>query len=86
MPVNCEKNDVILYSTGCPKCEILESKLKRSKITYDVVKDKNEMIKNGFKNVPVLKVNNEFLDYYEANNLVNSWISNTGEKNNAYRA
>ena len=70
MPVNCEKNDVILYSTGCPKCEILESKLKISKITYDVVKDKNEMIKNGFKNVPVLKVNNEFLDYYEANNLI----------------
>lgn len=77
--------NIILYSTGCPKCQILESKLKKSKITYYVVTDKNEMIAKGFKNVPVLKVNNEFFDYYKANNLVNSWISNIGDEN-AYRA
>ena len=78
-------NNIVLYSTGCPKCRILESKLKKSKITYYVVTDKDEMIAKGFKNVPVLKVNNEFFDYYKANNLVNSWISNAGDEN-AYRA
>ena len=29
-----DDNDVVLYSTGCPKCKVLEAKLKNHKIFY----------------------------------------------------
>ena len=82
----CDDNDVVLYSTGCPKCKVLEAKLKNHKIFYRLITDKNEMIKNGFKNVPVLKVNDKFFDFYNASNLVNSWANNCEDKNDAYKS
>lgn len=74
--------DVILYSTGCPKCRVLEAKLKNRNIIYHLVTDRDEMLKKGFTKVPVLKINGKFLDFYDANN----WINNSGSKSDAYRA
>lgn len=63
---------IILYSTGCPKCKILESKLNAKNIQYDKNTDSDEMIRLGFQTVPKLKVDDELLDFGEAV----KWINN----------
>ena len=37
-----------LYTTNCPKCKILESKLKAKNIEYNTVTDIEVMQKKGF--------------------------------------
>ena len=40
--------EVILYSTNCPKCSVLEKKLSSANINYKIVTDTDLMIKKGF--------------------------------------
>lgn len=63
---------IILYSTGCPKCKILESKLNAKNIQYDKNTDTDEMIRLGFQTVPKLKIDDEILDFGESV----KWINN----------
>ena len=60
------KDDVILYSTGCPRCGILERKLDAAGIDYVVTNDTTEIEKRGFMSVPVLQVGEKFLDFGRA--------------------
>ena len=58
--------DVMLYSTHCPQCEILEEKLQTKNIQYTEVNDVSLMLNKGIKNVPVLEVNGEMMDFLKA--------------------
>lgn len=60
------KDDVILYSTGCPRCSILGRKLDEAGIDYTVCTDTAEIEKRGFMSVPVLQVGEKFLDFGRA--------------------
>ncbi len=62
---------IILYSTGCPKCKVLEAKLKAKKIDYVHNDNADEMMKKGIQSVPVLEVNGELLEFAKANQWVN---------------
>lgn len=62
----------VLYSTGCPMCMVLEKKLKAKKVAYEVCNDKDEMIKMGFKRVPVLKVGDVIFYFEDAVKYINS--------------
>lgn len=62
---------ITLYTTGCPKCNILKTKLKQKNIEYQEFTDENEMIKMGFKTVPYLDVDGKLMNFSEANNWVN---------------
>lgn len=57
---------VILYTIDCPKCLVLEKKLKNKDIQFKSVKDKDLMIQLGFTEVPMLRVvsgdNSSFTD------------------------
>lgn len=64
--------DIILYSTHCPKCNILEKKLKEKSITYTEVNDVNVMTEKGFTTVPMLEVDGTVMDFKAAS----SWIMN----------
>lgn len=57
---------VILYSTHCPKCQVLEKKLDQKNIKYDIIDDEELMINKGFINVPILEVGGEKLNFKEA--------------------
>ena len=59
-------SDVVLYTIGCPACQILEKRLDASGIEYRVVTDKNEMKEKGFEILPVLEVNGNVMKYAEA--------------------
>ena len=63
--------DIILYSTGCPKCNILKRKLSEKNIPYRENKDTDEMVALGIDYFPVLSVNGELLQFKEANDWVN---------------
>lgn len=57
---------VILYTTHCPKCNVLEKKLNKFGIEYTISEDIQEMLKLGFKSAPVLKVDDEIYLFKEA--------------------
>lgn len=68
-------NKVVLYSTGCPKCKILEQKLNMKNISYEKTNDVSELIKRGFMSAPVLRVGDEYLEFKAAND----WVNEHGE-------
>lgn len=63
---------IILYSTNCPKCHVLEMKLKQKNIPFKINTDADEMIKLGFSEAPILKVDDKYLGFSEANKYINS--------------
>lgn len=57
---------IILYTTHCPKCKVLETKLKQLNIDYDVIDDEKIMTGKGFLEAPKLEVNNKIMNFSEA--------------------
>lgn len=57
---------VDLYSTGCPKCRILEKKLSDEGIAYEKHTDVDEMLKLGLMSAPALGVDGKLLDFASA--------------------
>lgn len=60
------EDKIILYSTHCPKCTILEKKLKDKGVIYDEVNDVDYMVKLGFTEVPMLVINDRIMGFNEA--------------------
>ena len=63
--------DIILYSTGCPKCKVLKKKLDDKHIMYTENDSVDEMMRLGIMQVPVLSVNEKLLDFSQANEWLN---------------
>lgn len=57
---------VILYSTDCPKCQILKEKLDNKNIEYIVNSDSEAMLLKGFSTVPMLEIDSKVLNYLDA--------------------
>lgn len=55
-----------LYSTHCPKCKILETKLKQKNIQYEECNNIEEMLSKGIQSVPVLEIDGKMLDFGKA--------------------
>ncbi len=62
---------VVLYSTHCPKCNVLEKKLKQKNISYEEVNDIGVMKEKGYLTVPVLEVDGKSMDFRTANDWIN---------------
>lgn len=63
---------IILYTTHCPKCAILEKKLTDKNIKFEIVDDLDIMIEKEFLTAPMLEVNEEVLDFGSAIKWVNN--------------
>ena len=63
---------LVLYTTHCPKCKVIESKLNAKKIELDIVDDKSTLIEMGIVSVPVLEADGKKMSFLEANKYVNS--------------
>ena len=57
---------VVLYSTHCPKCRVLEAKLNQKGINYETNTDVELMTERGFITVPKLEVDGVVYDFKEA--------------------
>ena len=69
-------NNVILFSSNCPKCKILETKLKQKNILFEVKnseEDFQKLFDEGFREMPVLEVENKKYTFGEAIQLVNNY-------------
>lgn len=68
-----KKEEIILYSTNCPKCKVLESKLQSKEIYYTKNTSVEEMKQLSFLTVPMLKIGNKILDFNNAIKWVNDY-------------
>lgn len=63
--------EVILYSTHCPRCLVLEEKLEDADVEFSIVEDENAIKDKGFLSAPVLEVDGECMDFSKAVKWVN---------------
>ena len=63
---------VVLYSTHCPRCCVLEKKLQQKNISYEEVNDVAIMKEKGYLSVPVLEVDGTSMDFKTASNWINN--------------
>ena len=66
------EDNIIMYSTGCPKCNILKEKLDNKNINYSICNDVDIMKEKHILSVPILEINGELLQYGKAI----KWINN----------
>lgn len=62
--------NVILYSTGCPKCTVLKNKLYDKNIKFAENNSVNDMLSLGITQVPVLEVDGTKMNFKEAVNWI----------------
>ena len=63
--------EVVLYSTGCPQCNMLKRLLDSKNINYTVNNDVGTMRKLGLTSVPYLSIDGELFDCAESIAWVN---------------
>lgn len=61
-----------MYSTHCPRCNVLEKKLKAKGIEYEEITDIDIISGKGILTVPMLEVDDILMDFVEANKWINS--------------
>lgn len=59
-------DNIVLYSTGCPKCNVVIAKLNKAGLNYEVCNDTNKMEQLGIDQLPVLEVNGELMEFAKA--------------------
>lgn len=64
---------IVLYSTGCPKCKVLEKKLNDKQIPYTLETNVDRLIELGFKMAPILEVDGLLMQFADANKYLNDW-------------
>ena len=64
---------IVLYTTHCPKCKILEKKLNDKNIKYSVCEDVKVMQSLGITSVPVLMIDDKKMNYYDSIQFVNKY-------------
>ena len=63
---------ITLYSTHCPKCNVLGKKLKTKNIVYEEINDVEIMKEKGYLTVPILEVDGESMDFKKASDWINT--------------
>lgn len=65
------QKNLILFSTGCPKCEVLKKKLLKNGIVYKENNDVDTMVSLGISCVPVLSVDGTLMNFKQAVDWLN---------------
>lgn len=63
---------IIFYSTKCPKCKVLEMKMKKKNIEYEENNDIDLMLSKGIKSAPCLEIDGTILDFKNSVEWVNN--------------
>lgn len=58
--------NIILYTTHCPKCKVLQKKLNQNNISYIINQDIDKMLQLDILSAPALEINNTILDFGQA--------------------
>lgn len=57
---------IVVYSSGCPRCNTLKKKLDIKGVKYEVFDDVDKMIEMGLTEVPILEVDGTKMSFSEA--------------------
>ena len=68
---------VVLYSSGCPMCKVLETKLNQKNIKFEISDNLDYLVEQGVQTLPQLGINNSLIDFKNSCNLVNQYDGNT---------
>ena len=63
---------ITLYSTHCPKCNVLKAKLDQAGVNYFEENDVKKMTDKGFLSAPMLEVDGNVMNFKEAVEWVNT--------------
>lgn len=63
--------NIVLYSTGCPKCKVLKQKLADKGIVFVENNSVDEMLSMGFSEAPMLVVDGNLMDFPAAVGWIN---------------
>lgn len=63
---------IIMYTTHCPQCKVLEKMLNDKKIEYTQITDIDIMKSKGIQSVPYLEIEGELKNFKESM----EWIRN----------
>lgn len=66
---------ITLYSTGCPKCNVLKAKLDSKNISYNYIEGDKAIEfaqAHNIMEMPIVTDNDTILNFMDANNLINS--------------
>lgn len=64
---------IVLYTTNCPRCNVLEKKLDNKNIKYTKEQDIHKMLELGIENTPMLQIDKDTLfSFKEAVDWINS--------------
>lgn len=66
--------EVILYSTGCPQCNILKEMLQKKNIIFQIEDNIEKMKELGFSSLPMLSIDNKILNFKEAFNFLKNEV------------
>lgn len=58
-----EEKEITMYSTGCPKCNILKKKLDENGVAYSIESDVDKMQALGLTELPALSVDGQMLNF-----------------------
>ena len=67
---------LIMYSTGCPRCKILGMMLEKKGISYEINNNIDTMEQLGIQSVPILSIDGQLMPYDEDVR----WITNYQEE------
>ena len=66
---------IVLYTTNCPQCHVLEAALKNKNLEYTVVTDMEQIMRvanaSGISTVPFMKLDDVIMAYGPALRWVN---------------
>ena len=67
--------NIVLYTIGCPNCEVLEKKLEQKKINFVKVSDEETLDAKGFRDstFPLLEVDGVVMNYKTAIQWINNY-------------
>ena len=60
-----------IYSTGCPRCNVLKAKMEQKGLEYTECQDVEKMRSIGLQSVPVLDADGELLTFEQAIKFIN---------------
>lgn len=68
---------IVLYSTDCPRCKVLEKKLGQKNIDFVINKNTDDIMsvanKTGFISAPLLEVDGQVMGFEQANQFINNF-------------
>lgn len=65
-------DEIILYTIGCPQCNVLKKKLDLRNIQYTENTDEEQMRELNIRDLPVLSVNGELKSMAQAAKWINT--------------